>query len=71
MQDLWANVKHDNLCITGVPERAERWGSKTYLKKLWLETPTERRRQIYREREPRGRPSKDETKQTHTKTSYN
>ena len=34
MQDLWDNVKHDNLCIIGVPKREERWGSKIYLKKL-------------------------------------
>lgn len=40
-----------------VPERAE-MGSKTYLKKLWLETPTERRRQIYREGSP-GRPKQE------------
>ena len=34
--DLWDNVKHDKLCIMGVPDGKKKRGSKLYLKKLWL-----------------------------------
>ena len=39
LQDLWNSIKHENLCIIGVPEQGEeRRKLKMYLKKLRLKT---------------------------------
>ena len=37
MQDLWDNVKHDNLCIIGVPKKRSEMG----IKNIFEETMTE------------------------------
>ena len=36
LRDLWDNIKHNNICITGVPEREERErkDQRKYLKRL-------------------------------------
>ena len=32
-RDIWDNIKHTNICITGVPDREERKDLRKYLKR--------------------------------------
>ena len=34
LRDLWDNIKHNNICIVGVPEGEEKKDLRKYLKRL-------------------------------------
>ena len=73
MWNLWDNIKHDNLCIIGVPEGEEREkGIKNVFEEIKPENFPNWKKEIdIQVKEAARVPKQDEAKQTHTKTHYN